>query len=314
MDKCDIDWFPIIFDGRYLMSQFISWYSDLKMQPLATPIGKDWYADETILVAGIKFEKDLSPIFPYLNAVISRAVYLTQPPFIRFRYEEVVCALHPFYLAAFPFSDRPRAEAFMERLIAFINDVHGRSDSIAPNHKTHNPVSVIKVLKLLPKTNCGRCGYPTCLAFASAVRTGRAIPHQCPDLASPMVEKAVYPVFDDQGNVIEHVDLDIDTTQAGITLNRQHERIQQLEQQLSSLEGVHRNPIPKYDPPFGIALSSREMEVLRLISHGATNTEVSQLLNISPHTVKSHVNHIFDKLGVNDRTQAAVWAAHQGLI
>ncbi len=44
------------------------------------------------------------------------------------------------------------------------------------------------------------------------------------------------------------------------------------------------------------------------------NKEISKKTNISEHTVKSHVIHIFDKLGVNDRTQASVEAAKNGLI
>ena len=61
-------------------------------------------------------------------------------------------------------------------------------------------------------------------------------------------------------------------------------------------------------------LSPRELEVLGLLSLGATNLEIAAHLNISPHTVKSHVIHIFNKLGVDDRTQAAVWAARHHLI
>jgi len=296
------------------MANLIEHHIELNLQPLATPMGKDWYADETVLVAGLTFENDIASIFPYLNRELGKAVYLKEPPFIRFRFDGVLCAVHPSYLAAFPFQDRSSAEAFAGRIIDFINDVHTRRDAIKPNHKTHNPVSVVEVLKILPKTNCGNCGYPTCVAFASAVRTGRAIPNQCPDLASPMVEKAVYPVLDDHGKVVEKIDLNIDTSQTGLEMVRQQERIRELEERINSLESKHATPIPKYDPPFGIALSSREMEVLRLISHGATNMEISELLSISPHTVKSHVINIFNKLGVNDRTQAAVWAAREGLI
>ena len=61
-------------------------------------------------------------------------------------------------------------------------------------------------------------------------------------------------------------------------------------------------------------LTDRELEVLRLLSRGETNAEISCHLGISPHTVKSHVIHIFNKLGVNDRTQAAVWAARHQLV
>jgi DNA-binding NarL/FixJ family response regulator len=54
--------------------------------------------------------------------------------------------------------------------------------------------------------------------------------------------------------------------------------------------------------------------VLRLVAQGATNTEIADLLEISPHTVKSHVINIFNKLGVSDRTLAAVWAARNALV
>ena len=61
-------------------------------------------------------------------------------------------------------------------------------------------------------------------------------------------------------------------------------------------------------------ISGRETEVLRLITEGFTNKEIAQILKVSHNTVKSHVLHIFNKLGVNDRTQAAVWAAQNELI
>ncbi|EFO80902.1 two component LuxR family transcriptional regulator [Oscillochloris trichoides DG-6] len=66
--------------------------------------------------------------------------------------------------------------------------------------------------------------------------------------------------------------------------------------------------------PPRIQLTRREQEVLQLITQGKTNREIGQLLNISVGTVKIHVEHIIAKLGVSDRTQAAVRAIDLGLL
>ena len=60
-------------------------------------------------------------------------------------------------------------------------------------------------------------------------------------------------------------------------------------------------------------LSQREMEILRLLANGATNHEIASQLVIAEGTVKNHVTNIFNKLGVTDRTKAAVKAKELGL-
>ena len=55
-------------------------------------------------------------------------------------------------------------------------------------------------------------------------------------------------------------------------------------------------------------LTSREMEILAFISAGSPNEEIAKKLFISPHTVKTHLYHIFKKIGVPNRLQAALWA------
>ncbi len=60
-------------------------------------------------------------------------------------------------------------------------------------------------------------------------------------------------------------------------------------------------------------LSERELAVLRLLAHGLNNTEISQKLYLSEGTVRNYVSSIFSKLGVADRTQAAVLAIRSGL-
>lgn len=63
-----------------------------------------------------------------------------------------------------------------------------------------------------------------------------------------------------------------------------------------------------------IKLSEREQEVLRLLAEGWRNREIAAKLHLSPHTVKTHVRGIMNKLGVNHRIQAVVFALRNGLV
>jgi DNA-binding NarL/FixJ family response regulator len=62
------------------------------------------------------------------------------------------------------------------------------------------------------------------------------------------------------------------------------------------------------------ALTSREIEVLELVARGSSNADVAASLFISEATVKTHLLHIFGKLGVDDRTAAVVSALERGII
>lgn len=61
-------------------------------------------------------------------------------------------------------------------------------------------------------------------------------------------------------------------------------------------------------------LTPRQLEVLCLLAQGRTNPEIAELLMIGESTVNSHVTAIFDKLNVNSRSEATLWAARHHLV
>jgi DNA-binding NarL/FixJ family response regulator len=82
-----------------------------------------------------------------------------------------------------------------------------------------------------------------------------------------------------------------------------------------STDLASRRPLEKYpEPPLPESLTQREVAVLRLLARGQTNREIAQTLSVAVSTVKNHVQHVIAKLGVSDRTQAAVRAIELGLV
>jgi two-component system, NarL family, response regulator LiaR len=78
---------------------------------------------------------------------------------------------------------------------------------------------------------------------------------------------------------------------------------------LGALAGPRQGTVPD-----GEQLTRREREVLELIAAGRSNKRIALELGIAEKTVKTHVGHVLAKLGVNDRTQAALLAVQQGLV
>ncbi len=78
--------------------------------------------------------------------------------------------------------------------------------------------------------------------------------------------------------------------------------------------GVAARVLGQMRAPGEEKLSSRELEVLQLVAEGHSNKEIGDRLHISQATVKSHLIHIFDKLGVSDRTAAVTSALRRGIL
>ncbi len=78
---------------------------------------------------------------------------------------------------------------------------------------------------------------------------------------------------------------------------------------IQELHGTRRDEAPPHTD-----LTNREMEILKLIANGLSNSDIAEQLVISGHTVKGHVSNILSKLHLADRTQAAVYAWRKGVV
>jgi len=80
---------------------------------------------------------------------------------------------------------------------------------------------------------------------------------------------------------------------------------------MAELRGADHTSASGHGAPL---LSERELDVLRLIAEGASNTAIAEQLVVTEHTVKKHVSNILSKLHLADRTQAAVYAWREGMM
>ena len=265
--------------------------------------------------ASFRLDQDVRFLFPYINALLDDALYYEKPQHVRFLFDGYRCFLYPDSSVAYFFDSKTAAKEFASGLIGFLNGIYDQKESIKPNYEQIKRLPIIDVLKILPKTNCRKCGFLTCIAFAAALTKGKATPDKCPGLTSPMSESAQYPIFDNEGNIIDTISLQKGTSKLKHRIYEEHEQILMPEASIRipvQEKSKERLSEPEEANRFG--LTGREIEVLKLIADGYTNNEISVMLFISPHTVKSHMINIFNKLSVNDRTQAAVLATRNRII
>lgn len=138
---------------------------------------------------------------------------------------------------------------------------------------------------------------------------------ESPDGSSVWREVRAYPVRDKNGTITSAIRIGFDITDRKLRGDRRTRHVEALEKTLKEItEGRFEESGAREGEELQARLTNRELEVLALVAEGLTNTQISRILCISPHTVKSHVVHLFNKLGVKDRTEAAVKAARLQLI
>jgi len=283
------------------MSEFKSFYNfSLRSSPVTT-IERCWFAHFNI-------DNDFSHLFPFIQSSSKDAIHYESPECIQFKLNDILCTLYPPDIVASRFFyGREQALEFAGILINYLNELSKNKSQLQPNFKKFIRLYVPDILHFLPMTNCGECGFQTCMAFAGAVSRRKTYLSNCPDFPDPIDAKITFSVNNQYSEEAKSIEVDLDL--AGVAVSR----ISDVSNSSQPRIGRSKSLIGSRD---GILfkLSGRETEVIRLIAEGFTNKEIAQILKISHHTVKSHVVHVFNKIGVNDRTQVAVWAAQNGLI
>jgi len=130
-----------------------------------------------------------------------------------------------------------------------------------------------------------------------------------PDGSTKWGDVRCYPAFDKKGNIAYVIQIMIDITKRKSNITRRQRYIDSLESTIREISGKRVPMLMEFgDKKTDANLTDREKEILGLVANGFSNMEIGEVLAISPHTVKTHVTNVFEKLGVKDRTQAAVWA------
>jgi len=133
----------------------------------------------------VSLPADISPVFPYLNAALNSTFYDHHNSILIIREAKQSYAFRPHEISIARAEDYASARQAAAEIIERVNKIWQERDSITPRLTEKKHVSVIDVFKLLPKTNCRRCGYLTCLAYAADLRQGKSRLDDCPPLNQP---------------------------------------------------------------------------------------------------------------------------------
>jgi ArsR family metal-binding transcriptional regulator len=133
--------------------------------------------------------QDIREVFPYLNGRLRGCQYNPDAPFLRLRWEGHIVTLRPRQIAVSKLAGREEAEQVLKAIQDLINDTWARREEITPSERRAPSLTTLQLFRLLPGTNCRRCGLPTCLAFAAQLAEEEVSIEQCAPLLEPQHEE-----------------------------------------------------------------------------------------------------------------------------
>lgn len=130
----------------------------------------------------VHLKKDISQVIPYLNAELGGDACSQDPPFVTFKIMGRLLTVHPDRIAINAMEDMEQGKKVMRWIIGEINRIWEERDRIVPTYRVPPRPQPFEILKLLPRTNCGRCGLPTCMVFATQMAQGVRGAEECVEM------------------------------------------------------------------------------------------------------------------------------------
>jgi len=123
--------------------------------------------------------KNISDIFPYLNSYIKTGIYNKKANTFVFNKEQIIITIFEDSINVAKLLNETEAFEVLDYLKDLINEVDKNRDKITPNYEIRKLPSPIEIYTYLPKLNCKKCGYETCLAFATKFVKGETSINKC---------------------------------------------------------------------------------------------------------------------------------------
>lgn len=134
-------------------------------------------------------DQDIGPVLPYLNSVLGGFIYVQEPPSVTFKAHGKLISVHRRKIAINALKDEAEAQKIVAWLQREINDAWENRSRITPSYQGSPRPQLIEILKLLPKSNCRKCGLPTCMVFAAQAVDGVRSAEACPELTDDNAAK-----------------------------------------------------------------------------------------------------------------------------
>lgn len=127
-------------------------------------------------------KEDIGAALPYLNAVLGGTQYFEDPPEVMFHHHGRIIKVGAREIAINALKDEQEADRILKWMKTEINQAWENHDTITPCYTGRVKPKLIDILRLLPRTNCKKCGQPTCMVFAAQVVEGGRGAEHCPEL------------------------------------------------------------------------------------------------------------------------------------